>query len=387
MKKYCANLLVVVIFWLVVIISFTASVDPYRLTGSALFEINTEKTRMHVSGWRVNKSIDLRRKLYRAFVIGASRGLFGIHPSDGLIDGKPFYNAALMAAQMREQEKVFDYILEYQTPEIILASTGFVIFRSNEALLNDFNRAGFAGRPLPLLILQQFFSYSAISDSVYTIFDNLSGKKASAREDGSLDGKPFYGPLAGTKQHVINTLTWQYFSHIGGYRAFRYDKEKIETLRGMIRRAKARHIEFHLYIAPIHALQLEAIRIAGLQSDYEEWKKDMAALASDEKIILYDFTGYNEYTTQDIFKANPWFWESSHSKNTFGNIILNQIIEGQEGPGKTLNAGSVKTILEKQNSDHELFIKEHQEEMKILSRMFKGAERIYGPIDQKTNVK
>ncbi len=382
MKNYCTFLLLFIVCWLIAIVSITASVDPYRLTGSELFGLSKEKTRVHTDGWRVNKSIDLRRKQYNAFTIGASRSLFGLHPH-GFIKGKPAYNASFMAAQMAEQKKVFDYIIKYQNPEIIIASTGFVIFRGNEPLLNDFNRSGFAGRPLPLLLLQQIFSYSAISDSIHTILDNLSGKKASALVDGSLDGKPFYGPLAGTRQHVINTLTWQYFSHIGGYRAYQYDKSKLETLREMIRRAKERHIEFILYVAPVHALQLEAIRVAGLQDVYDEWKRDMATLATEEKITIYDFTTYNEYTTQDIFQSNPWFWEASHSKSALGDIILKQIVDGQEGPGKLLNANTVENILADQKREHDMYVNSHGEELRVLRRVFNGAEKIYGPIDQR----
>ena len=99
----------------------------------------------------------------------------------------------------------------------------------------------------------------------------------------------------------------------------------------MIRVAQQHEITVKLFISPIHARQLEAIRIMNLYPIFEQWKRDLVTILSEEKAnyTLWDFTGYNQWTTEAI-PADPkqtmrWYWESSHYKIALGNKVLDRL--------------------------------------------------------------
>ncbi len=382
MKRYLLYFLLFFVAWLGFEAAFTLGVDPYRLTGSRFFGLSAEKTRIHEGGWRILKSLDLRRKPYDIIIIGASRSEIGLNPH-GRIGEDSVYNASLMSAKQVEQKIVFDYILRHQTPEKIVINLGFVNFREGKKkpAPSDFGKSAFNGRPVPLILLERTFSYNALADSIQTIVDNLQGKKTTGLPDGSIDGEAFYHGLAGSKKFVIDTLTWQYLSHIGGYRRYRYDESAVEITRSMIRAAKARGIEPVVYVAPVHAIQLETVRLTGLQPSYERWKRDLSRVSHEEGVPIIDFSSYNDFTTGEVFGPNPWFWEPSHSKAAFGDLILNQIVLGKEGPGVALAPDMIDDYLRRQNREHERYVNTHTDDMETLKRVVKGAIRIYGPFE------
>ncbi|MBI3796729.1 MAG: hypothetical protein HY268_07150 [Deltaproteobacteria bacterium] len=131
------------------------------------------------------------------------------------------------------------------------------------------------------------------------------------------------------------------------YGGFSYGFDRVEILRSIVKQCRTEGINLYLFITPSHARDLEAIRVLGLYPLFEQWKRDMvnvlAAEAAqhpgEQPIPLWDFSGYNTLTTEDVpsaaEKGKPmqWYWESSHFKKELGDLVLDRLFDYHE-PGR-----------------------------------------------------
>jgi hypothetical protein len=81
----------------------------------------------------------------------------------------------------------------------------------------------------------------------------------------------------------------------------------------------------------------------------ERWKRDLVNLLAadaarhpqEKPIPLWDFTGYNSLTTEEVPSAEEegkpmrWYWESSHFKKELGDLVLDRMFDHHE-PSRTI---------------------------------------------------
>jgi hypothetical protein len=110
------------------------------------------------------------------------------------------------------------------------------------------------------------------------------------------------------------------------------------TFRGILDFARNAGVDLHIFINPIHARLLLALRDAGLWPQYEEWKKEMVeVLAAEAKASgkrqfpLWDFSGFNSVTTEPVPPAGDTktvmkgFWHQSHYKKELGDLMIDRM--------------------------------------------------------------
>lgn len=81
----------------------------------------------------------------------------------------------------------------------------------------------------------------------------------------------------------------------------------------LIKESRANNIELLLFISPVHARQLEVIRLSNLYPTFEQWKRDMVKVIAEDveqhpdksPIQLWDFSGYNLLTTREQQNIKP----------------------------------------------------------------------------------
>lgn len=113
-----------------------------------------------------------------------------------------------------------------------------------------------------------------------------------------------------------------------------------ETFKDVIRFARQTGIDLRLFIDPVHAHMLLALRYAGLWPLYEEWKRRLVQILAEESresgkpaFPLWDFSGFNAVTTEtvppagDLKTAVKWFWEPAHYKKETGDLILDKVLD------------------------------------------------------------
>ena len=127
------------------------------------------------------------------------------------------------------------------------------------------------------------------------------------------------------------------------------NKEITGKYRQFITFAHENAIDLRIAIGPSHARMFETLAVKGLWSTFENWKRQLVALneevASDTgkpPFPLWDFSGYNHYTTEQVpalddreTKMN-WYWETSHYKKEVGDLVLDLVLDHQE-PGRAVH--------------------------------------------------
>src|SRR5690606_1213966 len=111
----------------------------------------------------------------------------------------------------------------------------------------------------------------------------------------------------------------------------------LNTLKKLLITARENNIEVKLFMSPVHARLLEYLEIVGYWSQYEQWKLDMVSTIEEvnrmslagPKVTLWDFSGYNIYTTEDFPETSdkPMFgyYDSSHFSDAIGDMMISQL--------------------------------------------------------------
>ena len=104
-----------------------------------------------------------------------------------------------------------------------------------------------------------------------------------------------------------------------------------EALRRLVRQSRGADTTTLLFINPYHAEYLILLDAAGLWPKFEAWKRHLGELARAEGVPLWDFSGFDQYSTESV-DALPvsgtsleWFWEPSHYRRELGDLILTNI--------------------------------------------------------------
>ena len=120
----------------------------------------------------------------------------------------------------------------------------------------------------------------------------------------------------------------------------------------------AHHIHLILFIHPYHADYLDMLHEVGLWESFEDWKRSLvkvietAAQARPGDVQLFDFAGYNEFTTErvpppgDRRTVMRWYWEAGHYKPALGSEMLDTMLGRASRFGVALTSANVETALQ-----------------------------------------
>lgn len=310
-------------------------VDPYGLFGVVEIEgFNAEKPER--DGSRTLKSLQLRRQPYDVVFLGSSRVQLGMHPGSPVLDGARAYNLGLVDVSMVEMEGVVDYMLRHQRPRTVVIGIDLISFDARHATNGDYAVSGFAGASPAQLYLPRIGSLRALADSVSTVFYNLSGAKRSVFDPHGALHRPRNMPYDYREafRHMI-----AYYANWEFYTDFAYGPENVRSLRRSLRQLLRRNIRVHLFVSPVHASQLEVMRLMGLYDEFERVKRDLVAITAGldagDHLQLWDFTGYNNITIETLPRPGSgehmrWYWEQAHYKRETGDMILARMLGGEE---------------------------------------------------------
>jgi hypothetical protein len=113
----------------------------------------------------------------------------------------------------------------------------------------------------------------------------------------------------------------------------------LEVFRQMVGFIHQSGVRVHLFINPVHARMLIAVREAGLWPIYEDWKRQLVAVNGaiaaeygEEPLPLWDFSGFNSITTEAVPKPGDaetvmrHWWEPSHYREAAGTLLLDRVL-------------------------------------------------------------
>lgn len=360
-------------------VALAVAVDPYRLYGTPTVAGWTALKPRIETHYFMSKLHQLERVRPNTLLLGNSRVEVGLDPRSGQwrASDRPVYNAALAGRGLRASLDMLRDAIAAHPPRTVVLGLDFMDFlqrpdplpppappvRVDERrLLVDGEGKPNPERPLQLWRdrLATTLTIDAILDSLATLFEQ------DPRYGGTitpLGFNPLHEYRAFSRQQGYDALFAQWnrvyvaryrerpapdFAEPRRYASFRYLEEIMALCR-------SHAIRLLMFIHPYHADYLEMLREDALWPSFVAWKRALVKVTAAEMPAgwndLFDFSGYNAFTTEpvpppgDRRTAMRWYWEAGHYKSALGEVMLARMLHGAPGFGLALNAATLARVL------------------------------------------
>lgn len=302
---------------------FNIGIDPYGVMNSPEWRLNRLRTEQfnHV---RLFKATSVTRIAPKTVLLGSSRTDLGLDPKHpALAKGKPAYNLGLVGPNMYEVKRYFDHAIANQ-PELQTVVLGVDFFMFNEYKTHpaDFEEARLERENLtPKELLNVTLSLGVTRSSLGTIKNSWRSQANFLYHDNGFRYVHNNEPDNPLPQEFKNMIRG-FFREEGYYPRYKLSQGFLNDLRELVEICQSRNIDLKIFISPSHATQWEALRMAGHWNDFEQWKRELVAIAP-----VWDFSGYHSISTEPISENMTYYWDSSHYRQEVGNLILNRLFD------------------------------------------------------------
>ncbi|HET8700350.1 MAG TPA: hypothetical protein VFL97_01645 [Nitrococcus sp.] len=304
------------------------AVDPYRVWDFiSLRHFNAAKPEAD-SMEEMFKPIAMTRIKPQVLFLGSSRVVFGLNPASPELSGLgSAYNLGLPGGNLHAIRRNFEHAL-YNDSHIRMVFLGldfFTFSTANELPPPSYrddrlNRHGIS----PHDAIITLFTMDALLASLQTIISNLRSPDYQGyypngmftaidmRHQVEREGMP--------RRARLSLAMYLGKHHLGG---FVLSQAAFTELSQIVALAHKHHVRLIVFINPVHAVLLEAIRATGNWNNYLHWRQRLAAITA-----YWDFSGYNPITTEPIAFTMHYYWDISHYRAPVGDLILHCLLHG-----------------------------------------------------------
>ena len=353
-------------------------VDPYGIYDWL------PKTRLadyrNLDDLRIFYAEDVLRESPHTLLLGSSRTEVAMDPRLPAWGGNA-YNIGIRGMVFEEMDAIVRYLLEESPPESIYLFVDFYMFNDLGRTRGKFFRSRFA----PGLSTLDYYLFCLLSQPSLTASLNVLGNLAKGQRFATrIQGyKPRSREAAqGTRQLFAESIRY-YLSSEEMYARFGGTRDNLRRLADLLATVRASGVKLTLAILPLHALQMETLRQAGLWKQIENWKRDLAAVLTAEAreagvgpVVLWDFGAYRMPSTEPLPTVPGaylrWFVDSAHPSPAFGALVAARIRENRLGdvpvaaaepvgstPGARVDAATVSRYLAGIRRDRESYLASH----------------------------
>lgn len=369
MRHYVSTFALTLLTLCAAAVMFCLTVDPY--SQNTPFAIPSFAPNKYFEDTRTAKALNLLNHDYDAIILGSSRTEIGLSPKDPAWGSQRVYNAALAGSNLYETHRVFQHVLNTQSPRIILLGVDFGLFSDNRSISSDFALSRFDDHTPVSAFFKENLSKPAIEKAIRTLRDNADGEPVSHLSGQRLSSASFMEKIQRRGQHayIYKILNAKVITNREAYSVGAYSAERMQLFRDMVDACEARGIRLIAFISPIHALQLAAIHELGLWPEFETWKRDLAAILADHpELPVYDYSNWNSYIQEPIPAPGSddlmrWYWETSHYREELGSLMLEEMLTEQtaeiEAIATRLTPQIIETELRRQRDRRDAWLAAH----------------------------
>jgi len=358
---------------------FNVAVDPYGVINSPQFYGFNQSKPEKLNHEKLFKAIDITRIKPKTILLGASTADLGLDPTHpALSNSQPAYNLGIAGANMNTLMRYFKHTLTNQ-PKLQLVVLGIDLFMVNDSNPNlaDIDERRLGKKNLTLEeALNLLFSMDSLERSKKTIISNINNPDLHVYYPNGLHNNKF---LTLTSLNLSNKERFKrtiggYLTRPESYKSYRFSRELLTNYKTILDICQERNINIKIFISPLHAIQLETIRVANLWPDFEEWKREVVKISP-----VWDFSGYNSITTEPLSEDMKNFLDSSHHTKEVGDLVLNRMFHYHEETvprdfGVLLTPNNIESHLAKIRSDREVWAKNHPDEVKLVEDIKRNLE-------------
>ncbi len=342
--------------------------------------------------------------------LGTSRVGYGINPQseqwDG--DGRKF-NLSIADGSIYVARRFLQHAIAIQTPKQLILGLDFFAFNAKIKTAGDSSEALLAitaeGNVNPAykkqLLLSSILSYSAVRSSIKTIKKSKEkivhtlGANTGMRQF-SIDGKEYLAdeilaiPLSEKLPGASATFASAVRYFIGEKFLIGKDKEyyfedkdtknsSMDEFRKIVELCRQNNIQAYFFISPVHARMQEAIRVMGLWSLYEQWKRELVAVLEMEyggnNYVLWDFSGYNAITRAEVIDGRMReYVDPSHYTPYVGDMILSRLFATRQENipsdfGKKINGNNIDDVLVLLRQEQKRYQESNIEDVRLVEKI------------------
>ena len=358
------------------ICAFNVFVDPYQLFNSRTWRhINERKTTAQPeASERALKSQDVLKEMPRSIILGTSTVDIGLDALDPgwPVSARPVYNLGLIEIDLNGSYRYLQYVLRFNRVDLVVIGIDFDQFLGRWVIpLTEQERLRLVSASLPGRIVdfvRASSSYDALADSLITVTDNFLGIRSSFVAGNYPSGDRV------SQRTLLGPQTW--FGLIDILDLAVASKQptspsRIEDLRAVLQLCHQHRIKTIVLINPTHAHLLETYSLLGYWERYEEWKRSLVSTVAEEggdgSITLWDFSGYDKYSTLDLPDAAKWYWDPVHYTIDLGSLIVLRLFgRGDTEFGVELLPENVSKYLEITRERQQQYRRTHQNSVEDL---------------------
>jgi len=369
-------------------VSFNWFMNPYGIYNSPEIDGLNKRKPLFAGQLRLAKAWTIYKRKPDAIILGSSRSECGLDPNHpGWKNAEEVYNLAISGGNMYEALRYFQHAHALKPQKKVVLGLDFRMF-------NAFEKGGVGGFKDSRLVAKADGSVNP----QFSIFEKII---MLASMDVLRDSIKTFKKQEKDLQYLPNgQVSWKVNAkqndRLGGHhKAFRFTEKKnmnqiwfqrpheyefidpntgestFDDLGKLLDTAYRDNIDLRMLISPSHARLWEALHAVGLWSKFEQWKRKLVIINEQQAkkygkqpFPLWDFSGYNRYTTENITENMKWYWEASHYKQELGNIVLDSVF------GRKI-ADDFGVLVNTKNID------KHLAEIRIKQQQY----RKYHPID------
>jgi hypothetical protein len=334
--RYLKRIASIATIFLLLLAAFSYFIDPYRLYDVPLVEgLNVIKPKFESYSY-LSKAKAIRVIKPTTILLGSSRSEIGMDVLHPALNGEKRYNLSLVGSTFNDVIRYYEYAHFIQPLQQVVIGLSMRQFEATETnpFYKDVLSVSGTGNPQWNFIADFFlilFSLDTFEDSIKTIL------KQQETQSHLLTGG--FNPQWIAERAIAEGHRKAFQRSLKGYISL-YDGIQIELdpYSRLLAKAHQNSVDLRLYICPSHAWQWELLSVMEQHEKWEEWKRQLVNLnvsvaSQYEKapFPLWDFSGYNSYTTEvipgkgDVGTTMKWYWDGSHHINALGNLILDRI--------------------------------------------------------------
>lgn len=387
-RRFLTRWIISCLVFATIIVIFNVAIDPYLLFGAPRIQsINARKPTTNHE--RLVKAYDVLRSDTRTVLLGSSRVDLGMDATDAAwpANTQPVYNLGLGGAGPYTAYRYLQHVVSRQHVGLVVVGLDFEDFltatgtgrqdedQGFEAYL-AVNRDGHVNGSWQHIRdhAQAAVSFDALTDSVTTLVANIGGYSLDFGAGGtwhwdSSEARGSYGVAA-----EWTDLIW--------IRFFSGPEKRSQTvwqdLVAILDLCRSRGVPVILFINPVHADVLEIIGLTGYWQVFEEWKRALVTLTAKysrengiNDIPLWDFSGYDSYSTETVGHDLRWFYDSVHYNSRLGSKIVRRIFgSGDESFGVLLGPENIETHLVASREQQRLYRQQHRADAQRLRNLY-----------------
>ncbi len=391
------------------VISLNYMMDPYSVYNTPKIDgVNANKPELF-KHLRLTKAHIIGRRRPDALVIGSSRTEHGLDPEHPALSSRyNAYNLALTGATIYENLRYIQHANEINSLKFVVLAIDFFQFNAYRPNSPDFSEKRLAANTHG-----ETNYVSPLTDLASTLasFDTLMASLSTFFEQENRDNVIL--PRGQVEQPDVNSVVilkkgrheaalyseLNYISHLyfpRPHKKFDFVSEDgqvntFDYFRRIIEDCHRQRIKLKILISPAHARQWQLIASAGLWGQWETWKREVVRINEEvarwhkkKPFSLWDFSGYNSYTTETVPKLGDnktmmqWYWESSHYRKELGDLVLDRVMNYSDPQRKIaddfgflLTSKNITSHLLATHKGRQSYEMEHPDEVREIDELVK----------------